>query len=142
MSLEFLPWTPPPMGGAVDAAGGVRWMRLPVPGSLAHINIWHAPGRQGRVLIDTGMNQPETRAAWDALSAGEGLDAALSAILVLTVALENELTAGVYVTTLFQGACALILFALLTMRRIRPGAAPAAFAPREFNPGFLIPSPR
>jgi glyoxylase-like metal-dependent hydrolase (beta-lactamase superfamily II) len=70
------------MGGAADAAGGVRWMRLPVPGTLEHINIWHAPGRSGRVLIDTGMNQPETRAAWDALAVAEGLDAALSAILV------------------------------------------------------------
>ena len=82
MSLEFLPWVAPAMGHATDAAGGVRWMRLPVPGSLAHINIWHAPGRRGRVLIDTGMNQPETRAAWDALGAAEGLDANLSAILV------------------------------------------------------------
>lgn len=81
MTLEYLPWAPPPMGGAADAAGGVRWMRLPVPGTLQHINIWHAPGRAGRVLIDTGMNQPETRAAWDALSAAEGLDA-LGAILV------------------------------------------------------------
>jgi glyoxylase-like metal-dependent hydrolase (beta-lactamase superfamily II) len=82
VTLEFLPWPAPPAGGAVDAAGGVRWMRLPVPGSLAHINIWHAPGRAGRVLIDTGMNQPETRAAWEALAEAEGLDAVLSAILV------------------------------------------------------------
>ncbi len=82
MTLEYLPWAPPPPGGAAEAAGGVRWMRLPVPGSLQHINIWHAPGRRGRVLIDTGMNQPDTRAAWDALSAAEGLGSVLSAILV------------------------------------------------------------
>jgi glyoxylase-like metal-dependent hydrolase (beta-lactamase superfamily II) len=82
VTLEYLPWAPPALGGAADASGGVRWMRLPVPGSLEHINIWHAPGSQGRVLIDTGMNQPQTRAAWDALSRSEGLDAALSAILV------------------------------------------------------------
>jgi glyoxylase-like metal-dependent hydrolase (beta-lactamase superfamily II) len=82
VSLEFLPWTAPAPGAAAEAAAGVRWMRLPVPGSLAHINIWHAPGREGRVLIDTGMNQPETRTAWEALAAAEGLDSALSAILV------------------------------------------------------------
>jgi glyoxylase-like metal-dependent hydrolase (beta-lactamase superfamily II) len=82
VNLEFLPWTAPAPGAAVEAAAGVRWMRLPVPGSLAHINIWHAPGREGRVLIDTGMNQPDTRAAWEGLAAAEGLDSALSAILV------------------------------------------------------------
>jgi glyoxylase-like metal-dependent hydrolase (beta-lactamase superfamily II) len=82
VTLEFLPWAPPATGGAVDASGGVRWMRLPVPGSLQHINIWHAPGREGRVLIDTGMNQPETRGAWDAISEAEGLDSVLTAILV------------------------------------------------------------
>jgi glyoxylase-like metal-dependent hydrolase (beta-lactamase superfamily II) len=82
VTLEYLSWPAPPLGGAADAAGGVRWMRLPVPGSLAHINIWHAPGRRGRVLIDTGMNQPETCAAWEVLGAAEGLEGALSAILV------------------------------------------------------------
>ena len=64
---------------------------------------------------------------------------ALAAILVLTVALDNEVTAGVYVTTLFQGACALLLFALLTMRRIRPGTARAPYVPRESVPGNLVP---
>jgi glyoxylase-like metal-dependent hydrolase (beta-lactamase superfamily II) len=82
VTLEYLSWPAPPLGGAADAAAGVRWMRLPVPGSLSHINIWHAPGARGRVLIDTGMNQPDTRAAWETLAASEGLDGSLSAILV------------------------------------------------------------
>jgi glyoxylase-like metal-dependent hydrolase (beta-lactamase superfamily II) len=82
MSLEYLPWEPPAHGAAVDAAGDVRWVRLPVPGTLEHINVWLAPGRSGRVLIDTGMNQPQTQAAWEALSASEGLQSTLSAILV------------------------------------------------------------
>ena len=43
---------------------------------------------------------------------------ALFAILILTVAFENEFTAGVYVTVLFQGSCALLLLSLFTMRRV------------------------
>jgi glyoxylase-like metal-dependent hydrolase (beta-lactamase superfamily II) len=80
--LEFLPWEPPAPGTAVSVPGELRWLRLPVPGPLQHINVWLAPGRDGRVLIDTGMNQPETHAAWEALSASEQLERNLRAIVV------------------------------------------------------------
>ncbi len=82
MSLDYLPWEAPAAAAAVEAAGGVRWVRLPVPGSLEHINVWLAPGRSGRVLIDTGMNQPQTQAAWQTLIATEKLERELTAILV------------------------------------------------------------
>ncbi len=82
MSLEYLPWEPPAVGGAVAILAGLQWVRLPVPGSLGHINVWLAPGRGGRVLIDTGMHQPDTQAAWDSLAAGPHLAGGLDAILV------------------------------------------------------------
>ncbi len=82
MSVEPLPWEVPAVGAAVDIAGDLRWIRLPVPGPLQHINVWLAPGRRRRVLIDTGMNQPETHAAWDALALSERLGEELEAILV------------------------------------------------------------
>ena len=53
----------------------------------------------------------------------------LFAILILTVAFENEFTAGVYVTVLFQGACALLLLSLFTMRRVNL----CRLAGREFH---------
>jgi glyoxylase-like metal-dependent hydrolase (beta-lactamase superfamily II) len=80
-ALEFLPWEPPAPGTAVEAAGELRWLRLPVPGALQHINVWLAPGRSGPVLIDTGMNEPETHGAWQRLATSEALSE-LSAILV------------------------------------------------------------
>lgn len=82
MSLELLPWEPPALGHAVDAAGELRWIRLPVPGALQHINVWLAPGRERRVLIDTGMNEPGTHLAWEALTARERLKRELAGILV------------------------------------------------------------
>lgn len=82
MTLELLPWEAPEVGAAVDTAGDLRWIRLPVPGALQHINVWLAPGRRRRVLIDTGMNQPDTHAAWETLSVSEHLSEELEAILV------------------------------------------------------------
>ncbi len=82
MSLQYLPWEPPAIGAAVAIVAELQWVRLPVPGSLGHINVWLAPGRRGRVLIDTGMHQPDTEAAWDALAAGAHLANGLDAILV------------------------------------------------------------
>ncbi len=82
MSIEPLPWEPPSTGTAVEVAGDVRWIRLPVPGPLGHINVWLVPGRHHRVLIDTGMDQPETHAAWQKLDASERLGQELEGILV------------------------------------------------------------
>ena len=75
-------WQPPALGTAVDIVGELRWIRLPVPGALGHINVWLAPGRRRRVLIDTGMNQPDTHSAWRELAASERLGRELEAILV------------------------------------------------------------
>jgi hypothetical protein len=62
-------------------------------------------------------------------------------ILVLTVAFENEFTAGVFVTAIFQGACALLLFSLPIMRSVRTAAAPVGgggrFAPGASHPPAL-----
>ncbi len=50
----------------------------------------------------------------------------LVAILVLSVSFENEFSAGVYVTTLFQGACVVLLLAPLVMLRVPVRSAPSA----------------
>lgn len=80
--IETLDWEPPRPGAAVDVVGELRWVRLPVPGPLQHINVWLAPGSAGRVLIDTGLNHPETHAAWQALADREHLRRELVGILV------------------------------------------------------------
>lgn len=58
--------TPPAAsGGAVSLGSGVTWVRLPVPGALKHINVWLLEDGAGWTLIDTGMNVPASRAAWE-----------------------------------------------------------------------------
>ena len=50
---------------------GVLWLRMPpVPGSLNHINVWALEDGEGWTLVDTGMQTPETAAAWQSALAG------------------------------------------------------------------------
>ena len=54
----------PALGGAVDIAPGVKWMRMPLGGSLAYINVWALKDGDGWAIVDTGMQTPATAAAW------------------------------------------------------------------------------
>ena len=55
----------PEIGAAVSLGSGVTWLRLPVPGGLRHINVWLLADGDGWTLIDSGMDLPATRAAWE-----------------------------------------------------------------------------
>ncbi len=61
---------PPGPGGAVVVADGVLWMRLAMPLALDHINVYAVADGEGWALIDTGLNLPDTREAWDAILSG------------------------------------------------------------------------
>jgi len=61
---------PPAAGEAVEAAPGVLWMRLPLPMSLDHINVYALADTDGWALVDTGLDTPDSRAAWDLALAG------------------------------------------------------------------------
>ncbi len=54
----------PPEGGAIDVAPGGKWMRLPLGGSLAFINVWALRDGAGWAIVDTGMRTEATAAAW------------------------------------------------------------------------------
>ena len=63
-ALSFPVESPPKPGQAIPLKGGVHWVRLPLPGALGHINVWLLEDGEGFTLIDTGMDLPEVRAAW------------------------------------------------------------------------------
>ena len=60
----------PETGEIIPLADGVGWARLPIPGSLRHINVWVLDDGEGMTLVDTGLNIPDCRAAWEALFEG------------------------------------------------------------------------
>ncbi|HLL30743.1 MAG TPA: MBL fold metallo-hydrolase, partial [Allosphingosinicella sp.] len=60
----------PAEGELIALADGVAWARLPIPGSLRHINVWILDDRDGVALVDTGLDIPPCREAWEALFEG------------------------------------------------------------------------
>jgi glyoxylase-like metal-dependent hydrolase (beta-lactamase superfamily II) len=62
--------TAPEAGALIELADGVRWARLPVPGSLKHINVWLLDDGEGVAIVDTGLDIAASREAWEALLAG------------------------------------------------------------------------
>jgi glyoxylase-like metal-dependent hydrolase (beta-lactamase superfamily II) len=72
----------PEQGEALELAPGVEWARLPVPGSLKHINIWLLEDGDGVAVVDTGLDIPPCREAWEALLAGRLHGRSLTRIIV------------------------------------------------------------
>ncbi|HEY8574249.1 MBL fold metallo-hydrolase [Phenylobacterium sp.] len=56
----------PEFGEAVDVAPGVKWLRMPLGGALAAINVWAIRESDGWAIVDTGISGAETRNAWRA----------------------------------------------------------------------------
>jgi glyoxylase-like metal-dependent hydrolase (beta-lactamase superfamily II) len=64
----------PAPGTMHDVVPGLRWLRMPLPFALDHINLWllddEAGARDGFSLIDCGAGTDATRAAWEQLFVG------------------------------------------------------------------------
>ena len=69
-ALTYPLQTSPDYGQAVDIAPGVKWMRMPLDGSLAFINVWAIEDDGGWAIVDTGMQTKETSQAWRKIFAG------------------------------------------------------------------------
>jgi len=65
------PWgdAQPAPGTAMDVADGIRWVRLPLPFALDHVNVWlmrdAIEGREGWTVIDCGISRDEVKAMWE-----------------------------------------------------------------------------
>ena len=73
----------PEPGRTTLVAPGVRWARMALPFALNHVNVWllrdsmagqgGGPPREGWSIVDCGIDDPATRAAWEQIFA-TGLD--------------------------------------------------------------------
>ncbi|MDQ8030416.1 MAG: MBL fold metallo-hydrolase [Bordetella sp.] len=65
------PWgdTQPEPGRALEVAPGVKWLRMPLPFALDHINLWlirdERDGRAGWTVVDCGISRDEVKARWE-----------------------------------------------------------------------------
>ncbi|HEY7810549.1 MAG TPA: MBL fold metallo-hydrolase [Allosphingosinicella sp.] len=60
----------PELGEIIPLADGIGWARLPIPGALKHVNVWVLKDEGGFAVVDTGLDIPPCREAWEALLAG------------------------------------------------------------------------
>ena len=81
-ALTFPHPAPPAPGSAIEVAPGILWVRLALPFRLDHVNIYLIEDGSGWAVLDTGIDDAVTRAAWDALLAGPLRGWPLTRILV------------------------------------------------------------
>ena len=69
-TLEY-PWSEPPAAGStIDVAPGVKWLRMPLPFQLNHINLWLVEDGAGWAIVDTGVGLADVRALWERIFDG------------------------------------------------------------------------
>lgn len=60
----------PASGKLHEVAPGVFWLRMPLPMSLDHINLWVLDDGEGWAIVDTGLNTDNGKAVWREVLAG------------------------------------------------------------------------
>jgi len=61
----------PAPGQAPEIAPGVRWLRMPLPFELNHINLWLLEEDDGWTVVDTGLNLDEIKRHWETALAAQ-----------------------------------------------------------------------
>lgn len=61
---------PRPDGELLDVAPGIKWLRMPLPLALDHINLYLLQDDDGWLIVDTGISDATTRALWQQIFAG------------------------------------------------------------------------
>ena len=79
--MVFPHLAPPDPGELREVAPGILWVRLALPFRLDHVNLYLVEDGPGFAVIDTGIGNAETEAAWEALLAGVLRDRPLTRIV-------------------------------------------------------------
>ncbi|MGC1458516.1 MAG: MBL fold metallo-hydrolase [Steroidobacteraceae bacterium] len=80
--IHFPDLAVPESGQVVAVQEGLWWLRMPLPISLDHINLWLLEEPGGYSLVDTGMATAAARAIWEQLANTLLLERPLTRILL------------------------------------------------------------
>jgi glyoxylase-like metal-dependent hydrolase (beta-lactamase superfamily II) len=72
--LEFPIDTVPKNGTMYSINDQIHWVRMPLPMSLNHINLWLIGSKDQATLVDTGMFLDDVKTAWKDLISKEKID--------------------------------------------------------------------
>lgn len=70
MSIEYAFSERPDDGATLNIADDIEWLRMPLPFSLNHINLWLLKDGDRWAIVDTGVGTSETKDHWHAVFAG------------------------------------------------------------------------
>src|SRR5580704_3633823 len=76
---------PPDRGRVIEVAPGILWARIPLPFRLDHVNVYFLDDGDGWTVVDTGIDSPGARAAWEALLAAPVSGRPLTRLIVTHV---------------------------------------------------------
>jgi glyoxylase-like metal-dependent hydrolase (beta-lactamase superfamily II) len=68
-TLQFPVASPPRPGETIAIAPGIRWLRMPLPFALDHINLWLLEDGPQWTIVDCGYTSDETKDAWERIFA-------------------------------------------------------------------------
>ncbi len=83
MSELVYPFTDiPKFGATVEVAPGIRWLRMPLPMALDHINLYLLVDDDGWWIVDTGMKWGEVQQHWQTIFDNELGDKPIKGVFV------------------------------------------------------------
>lgn len=80
--VQYLDLETPGPAEMVKVAEGLWWLRMPLPFSLDHINLYLLEDEDGWVIVDTGLNTSMVRDLWDTLLSGPMGDVPVTRVIV------------------------------------------------------------
>ena len=69
--LDYPYPTSPAQGSVTTIAPGLRWLVMPLPMSLNHINLWLVEDGNGWAIVDTGIFYEQSKTVWQRVVAEE-----------------------------------------------------------------------
>jgi glyoxylase-like metal-dependent hydrolase (beta-lactamase superfamily II) len=63
-TLSFPYAAPPEAASTTEVAPGIKWLRMPLPFALNHINLWLIEDGDGWAVVDTGIGTEATQTIW------------------------------------------------------------------------------
>jgi len=67
--LQFPHTAAPAAGTSREVAPGLRWLRMPLPFALDHINLWLLEDGDGWAIVDCGIASKTTKSLWEQIFA-------------------------------------------------------------------------
>jgi len=65
MTINYAFDTRPKHGEVQEISDGIRWLRMPLPMVLEHINLWLLDDGEGCAIVDTGVFVASNREVWE-----------------------------------------------------------------------------